>query len=177
MESFVLVVGLPRDLCVAQGPRREDACRSTSAHSVKGKASFGGAGEWAWQRIERRWWQLDRRVNDVCDCRDVCLGDDVVQVVQDRLLQSGVGLHRGNQNGEVTRKLVYQVGNCVVVLGEVSFSGDKNVKVVGDKFAELVERNERGLDGWGSGHPVKEGAVLSVAFEEKADNTRLIRNC
>ena len=64
-------------------------------------ASFGGAGEWAWQRIERRWWQLDRRVNDVCDCRDVCLGDDVVQVVQDRLLQSGVGLHRGDQDGEV----------------------------------------------------------------------------
>ena len=150
MESFVLVVGPPRDLCVAQGPIREDACCSTSAHSVKSKASFGGAGEWAWQRIERRWWQLDRRVNDVCDCRDVCLGDDVVQVVQDRLLQSGVGLHRGNQNGEVTLKLVYQVGNCVVVLGEVSFSGDKNFKVVvGDKFAELVERNERGLDGGG----------------------------
>ena len=113
----------------------------------------------------------------MCDCRDVCLGDDVVQVVQDRLLQSGVGLHRGNQNGEVTLKLVYQVGNCVVVLGEVSFRGDKNFKVVGDKFAELVERNKRGLDGGGSGHPVKEGAVLSVAFEEKADNTRLIRNC
>ena len=80
----------------------------------------------------------------MCDCRDVCLGDDVVQVVQvvqDRLLQGGVGLHRGDQNGEVSLKLVYPVGNCVVVLGEVSFSGDKNVKVVGDKFAELVERN------------------------------------
>ena len=91
----------------------------------------------------------------MCGSRDVCLGDDVVQVVQDRLLQSGVGLHRGNQNGEVTLKLVYQVGNCVVVLGEVSFSGDKNVKVVGDKFAELVERNERGLDGGGGGRDIQ----------------------
>ena len=69
-----------------------------------------------------------------------------MQVVQDRLLQSGVGLHRGDQNGEVALKLVDQVGNCGVVLGEVSFSGDKNVKVVGDKVAELVEGNERGLN-------------------------------
>ncbi len=82
----------------------------------------------------------------MCSCRGVCLGDDVVQVMQDRLLQSGVGLHRGNQNGEVALKLVYQFGNCGVVLEEASFSGDKNVKVVGDKVAELVEGNERGLN-------------------------------
>ena len=74
-------------------------------------------------------------------------------------------------------KLVGEVGNSGVMLREVVFSVDKRLKVGGDKVAELVERNERGLDGGGSGHPVKEGAVLSVAFEEKADNTRLIRNC
>ena len=82
----------------------------------------------------------------MCDCRDVCLGDDVVQVVQDRLLQSGVGLHRGDQNGEVVLKLVYQVGNCSVVLGEVSFSDDKDLEVVGDKVTELAEGNKRGLN-------------------------------
>ncbi len=86
----------------------------------------------------------------MCGCRDVCLGDDVVQVVQDCLLQSGVGLHRGNHNGEVALKLLYQTDNCSVVLGEVSLSGDKDVKVVSDKVAELVERNERGLDRGGS---------------------------
>ena len=80
----------------------------------------------------------------MCGCRCVCLGDDVVQVVQDRLLQSGVGLHRGDQNGEVAP--MYQVGNCGVVLGEVSFSVDKDLEVVGDKVTELVEGNERGLD-------------------------------
>jgi hypothetical protein len=82
----------------------------------------------------------------VCGCRSVCLGDDVVQVVQDRLLQGGVGVHRGDQNGEMAPKLVYQVGNCGVVLGEVSFSGNKNLEVIGDKVAELVEGNERGLN-------------------------------
>ena len=148
VKSFVLVVRPTRDLCVALGPRREDACCSTSAHSVEGKTSFGGAGAggWAWQGIEWRWWQQDRRVYDVCGCRCVCLGDDVVQVVQDRLLQSGVGLHRGDQDGEVALKLMYQVGNCGVVLGEVSFSGDKDLDVVGDKVTELVEGDERGLN-------------------------------
>ena len=101
VESFVLVVGPTRDLSVALGLRREDACCSTSANSVKGKTSFGGAGWRAWQGIEWRWWQRDQRVDDVCGCRCVCLGDDVVQVVQDRLLQSGVGLHRADQDGEV----------------------------------------------------------------------------
>jgi hypothetical protein len=148
VESSVLVVGPTRDLCVALGPRREDACCSTSAHSVKGKPAFGRARAegWAWQGIEWRWWQRDRRVYDVCGCRFVRLGDDVVQVVQDRLLQSGVSLHRGDQDGEVALKLVYQVGNCSVVLGEVSFSGDNDLEVVGDKDAELVEGTERGLN-------------------------------
>ena len=82
----------------------------------------------------------------MCGRRDVCLGDDVVQVVHDRLLQGGVGLHRGDQKGEVALKLMYQVGNCSVVLGEVSFSGDNDLEVVGDKVAELVEGNERGLN-------------------------------
>ena len=148
VKSFVLVVRPTRDLCVALGPRREDACCSTSAHSVEGKSSFGGAraGGWAWQGIEWRWWQQDRRVYDVCGCRCVCLGDNVVQVVQNRLLQSGVGLHRGDQDGEVALKLMYQVGNCGVVLGEVSFSVDNDLEVVGDKGTELVEGNERGLN-------------------------------
>ncbi len=82
----------------------------------------------------------------MCGCRDVCLGDDVVQFVQDRLLHGGVGLRRGNQNGEVALKLLYQVGNCGGVLGKVSFSGDKTVKVIDNKVVELVEGNERGLD-------------------------------
>jgi hypothetical protein len=73
-------------------------------------------------------------VNDVCGCRGVCLGDNVVQVVQDGLLQGGVGLDRGDQDGEVSLKLVYQIRNCGVVLGEVSFSGDKDLEVVGDKI-------------------------------------------
>jgi hypothetical protein len=84
----------------------------------------------------------------VCGCRGVygCLGNEVVQVVQDRLLQGAVGLDRDDQNGGVSFKLVCQVGNCGMVLGEVSFSDDERLKVVGDKVAELVERNERGLN-------------------------------
>jgi hypothetical protein len=74
-------------------------------------------------------------VNDVCGCRGVCLGDNVVQVVQNGLLQGGVGLHRGDQNGEVSLNLVCQISNCGVVLGEVSFSRDKYIEVVGDKIA------------------------------------------
>jgi hypothetical protein len=62
------------------------------------------------------------------------------------LLQGGVGLDRGDQNGEVSLKLVYQIRNCGVVLGEVSFSGDKYLEVVGDKVAKLVEGDERGLN-------------------------------
>ncbi len=56
-----------------------------------------------------------------------------MQVVQDGLLQGGVGLDRVDQNGEVSLKLVYQIRNYGVVLGEVSFSGDKYLEVVGDK--------------------------------------------
>ena len=70
----------------------------------------------------------------------------IVQVVQDRVLQSGVGLHRGDQNGEVALKLMYQVGNCDVLLGEVSFSVDNDLEVVGNKGTELVEGNEWGLN-------------------------------
>ncbi len=33
-----------------------------------------------------------------------------------------------------------------VVMDEVSFSGDKDLDVVGDKVTELVEGNERGLN-------------------------------
>jgi hypothetical protein len=36
--------------------------------------------------------------------------------------------------------------NCGVVLGEISFSGDKYLEVVGDKVAKLVEVNERELN-------------------------------
>ncbi len=84
----------------------------------------------------------------MCGCREGYrgLGDEVVQVVQNRLLQGGVGLHRGDQNGEVSFKLVCQIGDCGVALGEISFSVEKNLNVVGDKVAELVERNESGLD-------------------------------
>ena len=82
----------------------------------------------------------------MCCCRGVCLGDNVVQVVQDGLLQSGVGLHRGDQNGEVSLELVYQIGNCGVMLGEVSFSVDKNFEMVGDKVAKFVEGDERRLN-------------------------------
>ncbi len=82
----------------------------------------------------------------MCCCRGVGLGNDVVQVVQDGLLQGGVGLHRGDQNGEVSLKLVYQISNCGVVLGEISFSGDKYLEVVGDKVAKLIEGNERELN-------------------------------
>ncbi len=80
----------------------------------------------------------------MCCCRGVCLGDNVVQVVQDGLLQGGVGLHRGDQNGEVSLELVYQIGNCGVMLGEVSFSVDKNFEMVGDEVAKFVEGDERG---------------------------------
>jgi hypothetical protein len=66
-----------------------------------------------------------------------------VQVVQDGLLQGGVGLDRGDQNDEVSLKLVYQICNYGVVLGDVSF---KYLEVVGDKVAKLVEGDERGLN-------------------------------
>jgi len=58
-----------------------------------------------------------------------------VQVVQDGLLQGGVGLDRGDQDGEVSLELMYQIRNCGVVLREVSFSRDKYIEVVGDKIA------------------------------------------
>jgi hypothetical protein len=41
---------------------------------------------------------------------------------------------------------VYQIHNCGVVLGEVSFSGDKYLEVVGNEVAKLVEGDERGLN-------------------------------
>ncbi len=66
-----------------------------------------------------------------------------MQVVQDGLLQGGVGLDRGDQNDEVSLKLVYQICNYGVVLGDVSF---KYLEVVGDKVAKLVEGDERGLN-------------------------------
>ena len=43
-------------------------------------------------------------------------------------------MDRGDQDGEVSLELVYQIRNCGVVLGEVSFSGDKYLEVVGDKI-------------------------------------------
>ncbi len=46
-------------------------------------------------------------------------------------------------------KLVGGVGNSGVMLREVVFSVDKRLKVGGDKVAEHVAWNERGLDvGW-----------------------------
>ena len=82
----------------------------------------------------------------MCCCRDVCLRDNVVQVVQDGLLQRGVGLDRGDQDGEVSLELVYQIRICGVMLGEVSFSVDKYFEMVGNKVAKLVEGDERGLN-------------------------------
>ncbi len=49
-------------------------------------------------------------------------------------------------------KLVGEVGNSGVVLGEVLFSVDERLKLRNDEVAKVVEGNERGPDvGWWAG--------------------------
>ncbi len=82
-------------------------------------------------------------------------------------------------------ELVGEVSDSGVVLRYVLFSVDERLNVGSDKVAEIVERNEGGLDMVGqagiTGHPVggleAGGQCCRWRSGEKADNTRLIRNC
>ena len=62
---------------------------------------------------------------------------------------------------------MYQVGDCNVVLGEVSFSGDNDLEVVGNKGTELVEGNKWGLNVVGLGHVGVVVCVFAVVWEER----------
>ena len=106
---------------MAIGPIVEDASGASSAYSVEREPSDPGGGTGGYD-FKVKWdrWQRTRGVDsDGFGCRDELT--EVKEVVENRLLQSRVGLDGRHQDGKVSLELVSEISDGGVVFRELLF--------------------------------------------------------